>query len=316
MQKSRIRAHIRNNTFYNDHNDAHESLLRSGWSFVKSLYNRSARKPQNLAEWVHSQPVVHATHTPVITWIGHATFLIQMNGINIITDPIFGGASFLFPRMLPPGITVEKLPNIDYILLSHNHPDHFDAHSLRLLIEKNPGAKILVPLGDKRWFDKRGYTQAQEFDWWQNITANNITFTFCPAHHWSRRGILDTNKSLWGSWMISGSVHVYFAGDTAYGRHFNQIQEEFGVIHAALMPIGPCEPDDHMRRTHVDAAQAGQAFLELEATHFIPMHWGTFAFGKDSFLDPVNRIKRWWELHVAHEHKKLHILPVGKRLEL
>jgi len=239
-----------------------------------------------------------------------------MNGLNILTDPIFGAASFLFPRMLPPGIVIEKLPNIDYILISHNHPDHFDATSLQALMARNPGVKILVPMGDKYWFEKRGYKQAQEFDWWQTITCGSVTFTFCPAHHWSRRGIFDTNKSLWGSWMISGSQHIYFAGDTAYGKHFMQIQNEFGAIQTALMPIGPCEPDEHMRRTHVDATQAGQAFLELEAHNFIPMHWGTFAFGKDAFIEPIKRIDTWWQSNVADINKKLHVLPAGKRLEL
>ena len=141
-----------------------------------------------------------------------------------------------------------------------------------------------------------------------------VRFTFLPAMHWSARGLFDRNKSLWGSWMIEyGQTKIYFAGDSAYSDHFATIADHFPDISLALMPIAPCEPTPWMRKSHLDAHQAVQAFTELQARHFIPMHWGTFAFGHDHFIGPVDRLNAAWSEQEKNVIEcTLHIPPVGK----
>ncbi len=294
---------------------------------------------------------------PVITWIGHATFLIQVNGLNILTDPIFGNASAFFPRVLPPGIALAQLPAIDIVLLSHNHRDHCDLPSLRAVQKAYPNLQILAAHGDKAWLQRRGLCNVQEFEWWQDYTHGGVAFTFLPAHHWSAQGIWDRNRSLWGSWMISAPAHpavpaeasgegwelvegrangstgsrlrqgsdgqaprtdiasIYFAGDTAYSPHFAHIAYHFPNITTALLPIAPEFPHPSMRKSHIDSAQAVQAFLDLKAQTFIPMHWGTFPFGTDTFLGPIERLRAAWATHGAPEHNLI-IPKVGQRIAL
>ena len=179
---------------------------------------------------------------------------------------------------------------------------------------------LLVPLGDKQWLEKKGFSRVIEHIWWDVYVhpaqnQSEITFTFLPANHWSAQGIFDRNKSLWGSWMITapsphavngqaGPQMIYFAGDTAFGEHFKHIAMEFPTIHIALMPIAPGEPDPWMRKSHMDASQAVQAFIDLQAHHFIPMHWATFQFGLDTFKGPLERLQSAWNMHQLHEKAK------------
>jgi len=318
---------IKNNRFYNHADDYPESLLfQTIPTFLSSLRGRKKRLPENKQDWISQDLPIDSCHEPVITWIGHATFLIQVAGINIITDPVFGNASAFFPRILPAGVELEKLPSIDVVILSHNHRDHCDLRSLLPLQKLHPNMTLLVPQGDKKWLEKKGFSRVFEHNWWDAYThlaedKPEITFTFLPANHWSAHGIFDRNKSLWGSWMISvtgdHNKNIYFAGDTAYGDHFKHIATEFPAIHTALMPIAPGEPDPWMRKSHMDASQAVQAFIDLQAHHFIPMHWGTFQFGLDTFHGPLDRLTYAWNAHQLHENaKKLTVAKVGQRLVL
>ncbi len=313
----------RSNRYYSELSPEPESLLFGTIpSFLRSLFSKARGQGVSVSDWCMPAVLQKTSQDPVITWIGHSTFLIQIGGINILTDPIFGNASCLYRRMLPPGIPLDGLPAIDYVLLSHNHRDHMDSTALHA-IKKQHNAQILVPAGDKRWFDRRSFNGVSEYMWWQSykvaitsMYAPSIKFTFLPAAHWSQRGIFDKNKSLWGSWMIEwGSQTIYFAGDTAYAQHFSFIKDEFPKIDIALMPIGPCEPRDWMARTHTSPQEAGQAFLDLQATHFIPMHWATFAFGFDSFEMPLSLLKTWWQENSAMlADKYLHVPKVGQSL--
>ena len=291
-------------------------------SFVRSFFTRKKYDADAVKEWLHYGAPIPVSDVPRITWLGHATFLIQIGGINILTDPIFGGLSFLFPRILPSTVALDNLPRIDVILISHNHRDHMDRDSLLALKKNNKDMQILVPWGDKAWFDARNFTQVTEYMWWQEHTVRSqvmrnsvVNFTFLPAWHWSQRGLFDKNKSLWGSWMIECNGHqIYFAGDTAYSPHFAAIARKFTAIDVALMPIGPCEPRPWMRRSHVDAHEACQAFIDLGAQHFIPMHWGTFAFGEDHFGLPIERLKDAWSIRSELDSKQLHMPKVGQEL--
>lgn len=286
-------------------------------SLIFSLLRQWHRKSFNSALWQQEESIIARSTKPLITWIGHATFLIQCAGKNILTDPVFFDISRLFRRLLPPGIMLDALPPIDYVLISHNHWDHVDLYSLQQLQKRNKDLQILVPIGDKAWFTRQGFAQVTEHTWWQQSVHSDITFTFLPALHWSGRGLFDTNKSLWGSWMMGAAdATLYFGGDTAFGNHFEQIAREFPNIDCALLPIGPCEPHAWMQRMHMNSKQAVKAFAVLNARHFIPMHWGTFPFGYDQFDEPIQQLLQAWKLQESSSEKQLQVLKIGQRAEL
>lgn len=227
--------------------------------------------------------------------IGHATFLIRVGGFTIITDPIFGHATFLFKRAVEPGITINKLPAIDYVLISHNHRDHLDEASIKQIALRNPHVIFLVPQGVRTWFLRLNIERVHEYVWWDMYKIPGFTCTFLPAYHWSGRWLTDRNRSLWGSWMIeAGGRTLYFAGDTAYWKHFLCIGHYFPAIDIALLPIGPCKPHKYMQTSHLNAASAIQAFIELRARCFIAMHWGVFHFGIDDIFTPIEYLERAW----------------------
>ena len=311
--------HCKNGRFYNNEQEKRHSFFMPSFTMLVECYWNSLQKKNiNTDTWVKRSLPIESSEELSLTWIGHSTFLIQVKGITILTDPVFGHLP-LFRRQLPAGMSPDQMPPIDYILISHNHRDHLDAASLNHF-KNYEHTHFLVPKGDKAWFIKRGFKNVSEFTWWEQelITRHgfSLSFTFLPALHWSQRGIFDFNKSLWGSWMIKvDDLHVYFAGDTAYSDHFANIAKEFKDISLALMPIGPCEPRQWMSYAHVSAEEAGQAFIDLNARHFIPMHWGTFSFGTDPHQGPVERITAWWHKQELLTNKKLTILKVGERIQ-
>ena len=288
---------FKNNRFANYPGERDEAILsRSLYMFIRAIWRRLSYKNQ-LHTWVENNPIIPRADKKrcIVTWIGHATFLLNVGGVTILTDPVFGNVSTFFKRLVPPGITLEQLPEIDAVVISHNHYDHMDENSLIALKARNPNMQVLVPYGDKQWFVRRGFANVSEYSWWEShdITAllphaadqATARCTFLPAYHWSQRGVFDRNHTLWGSWMIESEAGtVYFAGDTAYGPHFGNIAHHFPNIDVALMPIAPTEPREWMRSSHILPEEAVEAFLELGASHFVPMHWGTFWFGLE---DPI-----------------------------
>lgn len=243
---------------------------------------------------------------------------MEVVGLTIITDPIIESPSFLYKRILPFGSSFDALPKIDVVLLSHNHRDHMDAATLVALFKRDDPL-FLVPNGDKAWFLKRSIFKVEECTWWEQVILPTVSFTFVPAYHWSQRGLFDHNRSLWGGWVIqAGKETIYFAGDTAYQQqYFTAIGEVFPFIDVVLMPIGPCEPAALMYKSHVNAEQAAQAFLDCKGRYFIPMHWGTFYFGVDLFADPIDRIYAWWHKNLTKvPQNSLYVLKVGKLFHL
>ena len=231
-----------------------------------------------------------------ITWIGHSTFLIQMNGCNIITDPVWAGRMGIEKRLAPPGLEPKQLPPIDIVVISHNHYDHLHFRSLRQL----PGNPLyLIPEGLYPLFARRGLRQAEEMSWWQQKEYNNISVTFLPAQHWSRRGIWDINASHWGGFLFapassSSSPSVYFAGDSGYFSGFREIGGKFQIDYA-LLPIGAYEPEWFMSMQHMTPEEAVQAFADLKARHFIPMHYGSFRLADDTPREALDRLLAEWE---------------------
>lgn len=280
------------------------------------LVNREIKK-EVLKTFVQQPSFPQYSYDPKITWLGHSTFLIQVGGKNILTDPIFGSLSFVFRRIIPAVVQVKDLPKIDYIVISHNHFDHMDSKSLQDIKKRFADVKVLVPMGDKAWFDKHHFKHASEHMWWDEVVdpiVKDLKFTFLPANHWSQRTLLDKNKSLWGSWMIQlGDYKIYFAGDTSWGPHFEAIGKEFDSIDIACLPIAPGEPKSWMKETHIDAQEAVKAFIKLKAKKLLPMHWGTFHLGFDDFYAPIKLLQQTWqELKQELKGKELKIMKFGE----
>ena len=230
-------------------------------------------------------------------WIGHATYLINNGDINILTDPIFSKRAspigFAGPkRMIPPAMTLEDLPLIDVVVVSHNHYDHFDIYSLKRLHKLNPETVFLVPMGDKKRLKNRGLTHVHELRWWESMQIGQTTIHFTPVQHWSKRGLFDRNKSLWGGWYFeSNKLKLYHAGDTGYSNDFKTTYERLGAPDYSFIPIGAYDPRWFMKDSHVNPEEAVQIALDLKTSHSFGMHWGTFTLTDEPVTEPPKRLK-------------------------
>lgn len=247
-------------------------------------------------EWVEISdsppPPARVTEGVRVTMINHASVLIQLGGVNIVTDPVWsdsvGPTSWLGPRRHKrPGIAFKDLPPIDAVVISHNHYDHLDMPSIALLASRDR-PKIYAGLGTKALFEEHDIPNAYDLDWWQSVQVKSATITFAPAQHWSTRGLGDRNANLWGSFFIaSGGQSVYFAGDTGDGPHFQQVRERLGPATIALLPIGAYLPRWFMRPQHIDPAEALAAHHTLGAQHSVAIHWGTFDQADEGIHQPA-----------------------------
>lgn len=246
-----------------------------------------------------------------VTWIGHATFLLQAGGLNILTDPVWAKRMGTAKRLAPPGIYLSELPEIDMVLISHNHYDHLDFPTLKRL----PGSPlILIPHGSASSFQRRGFRQVQEFVWRQSLTVRDAELTFLPAQHWSRRSLWDTNKSHWGGWLIRSAFDnksLYFVGDSGYFRGFKDLSRR--GLEAILAPIGCYEPEWFMHIQHMTPEEAVQAYLDSKANLFIPMHYEAFALGDDTPQEALDRLKQEWSKRRLPE-EKLKCLELGETI--
>ncbi len=236
---------------------------------------------------------------PSVTWIGHATTLVQSGGLNVLTDPVFSEraspVTFLGPRRAqPPGIALADLPPIDVVVVSHNHYDHLDRRSVALLEDRAPGRTLfLVPLGLKAWMQQLGVRNVVELDWWQSHRHAGVEFTLVPVQHWSARSLGDRNRTLWGGWAVRApDLHWYFSGDAGYSRYFRDTGERLGGFDLALLAIGAYEPRWFMREQHMDPAEAVQAHADLRARRSIGIHWGTFELTDEPLDQPPRDLAR------------------------
>jgi L-ascorbate metabolism protein UlaG (beta-lactamase superfamily) len=238
-----------------------------------------------------------------ITWVGHATFVVRLGGLTILTDPVWSRKiPGVAPRLTPAGVAWEELPPIDAVVISHNHYDHLDAPTIRRLPRDTP---ILVPAKLADWFRRRSFTAVTELDWWESHQVGEVRFDFVPSHHWSRRSLTDTCRTLWGGWVLTGpdGARVYFAGDTGYGHWFGEIGARYPGIDLALMPIGAYEPRWFMQSMHVNPDEAVRACEDLDATRMATMHWGTFILSAEPVAQPLERTaKAWAETGRPREH--------------
>ncbi len=227
-----------------------------------------------------------------VTFVNHVTFLLQLPGLNILTDPHWSKRcsplSWFGPqRVRKPGIEIDALPEIDLILISHNHYDHLDQNTLKT-INKKFAPKIFVPKGDSRVLDPKQFNLI-ELDWWNEQTINPITkINFTPMQHWSNRGLFDLYASLWGSYVIEhNGKRIFFGGDGGYCQHFSAIQQKFGAMDLSFIGIGAYEPRWFMKDMHTNPEEAVQAHLDLQSKISIGMHFGTFQLSAEGFEQPL-----------------------------
>ena len=230
-------------------------------------------------------------------WIGHSTFLIKKNNLVILTDPVFSERASPFKRLgpkrlIPPAISLNELPKIDVVTISHNHYDHLDIRSLKKLSKLNPNLIFLIPKGDIDIFNKKNIDNVKEFVWWEEISIDDFIFTFTPVQHWSARGLFDRNESLWGGWFIKSTDYsLYHAGDTGYSNDFIETQKRLGSPKYAFLPIGAYDPEWFMAASHVNPEDSIRIMKDLGAEFSFGMHWGTFTLTAEDTLEPPQRLK-------------------------
>jgi L-ascorbate metabolism protein UlaG (beta-lactamase superfamily) len=247
--------------------------------------------------------------TIAATFIGHATFLLQIGGFHLLTDPVYSERVGPFNRGGPrrvraPAVPFEQLPHIDCVLLSHNHYDHADVATLLRLRQKSDPL-IVTGLGNLRWLRKRGLARAIELDWWQEQRVlGGLEVVFTPAQHFSSRHVFDRDRTLWGGFVVrAGAQKIYFAGDSGYGDHFREIGRRAQPIDLALLPIGAYEPRWFMKHAHVDPEEAVRVHLELKPRQSIGMHFGTFQLTDEGIDEPPRALRQALRHHGVPSEK-------------
>ena len=258
------------------------------------------------------------------TWIGHATFLLQVGGVNLLTDPVFSDRASPVPwagprRFLPPGLPLDELPPIDAVLLSHGHYDHLDAPSVRALHERFGDAlRWFTPLGYREWFQGLGVENLVELDWGGHADlpgpAGHLRLHCLPAQHWTSRTPWDRFERLWASWAVHSpdAFRLYFGGDSGWFPGYPQIGERVGPFDLLLLPVGAYAPRWFMRPSHMNPEEAVRAYRELGGQGTLAaMHWGTFRLTDEAPLQPPARTRAAWE-HAALPLERLWVPAVGQ----
>lgn len=266
-------------------------------ALLKWLTNRQRGPWKYHHEEADVKPQETVTQTR-ITFINHTTFLIQTQGVNILTDPVYSERvspfSFAGPkRMRPPGVKFEDLPKIDLVLLSHNHYDHLDVATVTRL-KQSFDPVFVVPLGVAKYLQQKDITRIEELDWWKNVSTVSLNITSIPAQHFSGRGFFDRDKTLWCGYTIgTKDTTICFLGDTGYNEQiFTTIPKRIGDIDLAIVPIGAYKPLWFMSPVHCSPEEAVQIHLDLKARMSIASHFGTFPLGDDGEEDPVLDLAR------------------------
>lgn len=296
-----------NNQFYNDVGRKQPNLI----DLLKWKFTGFSRFINKKRDKFRLQPIFSSflnNKENMIVWLGHASFYIQIDGLKIITDPVLYSLPF-FKRFVDIPFNIDEMKNIDYILISHGHRDHFDHKSIKKILE-NSTPKILAPLGFKKLLHY--YQNVEEAGWFQKFNIDKLEISLLPALHWHSRYILDYNKTLWGSFIIKhNKVNIYFAGDSAYGEHYKDIGKLYDVDYA-LMPIGAYKPDFIMKHSHMSPFESIVAANDLNAKQFIPMHYGTYDLSDETISEPLN------DLNIAKSsfNGNIKILKIGELLKV
>ena len=311
-------------TFFNPYAEKEDvgfsKIMKWFWNREKPEISDSLRE----VTVPHSAPDYNALLHPIdsvlqVTWIGHSTFLVQLNGLNMLTDPIFSDrcspVQWAGPkRITPPAIPYDSLPPIDIVLISHNHYDHLDRETVERI---GNAARWFVPLKVKPWFSDEGITTAMEMDWWDATTVGPLRIICTPAQHFSGRTPTGRNESLWSSWTVIGPHHrFWFAGDTGYNTvQFKEIGKKYGPFDLGFIPIGAYDPPWIMKNHHVNPEEAVLIHKDIRSRFSIDMHWGTFILTDEPIGEPPERLKV--AVHQANLPDRPFItIPQGKTLSL
>ena len=257
-----------------------------------------------------------------VTFIGHSSFLLQVNGRKLLVDPVFSKRLIVLRRQRRPGAMVEQLPAIDLVLLTHAHMDHLDLASLRRVIRatrrltgRTP--EVVVPHGVEDLVERLGFSQVHGLSWWGQIEVQGLTITMTPCKHWGARMFRDTHRGYGGYVVEGGGQSIYHSGDTAYFNGFREIGERLKP-EVALLPIGAYFPDSY-RSVHTSPEEAVRAFVELDAQRMVPMHYGTFRLGREPMEEPVQRLQAEAarlgikeQIKILEEGETLHLSPVAR----
>lgn len=279
------------------------------------------RKKAKWPKWVKN---THTCQLPsklkgkeiAVTFINHASFLIQTGGLNIIIDPIYSKrispSSFFGPkRVRLPGIPLTALPHIDLVLITHNHYDHLDIDTLKHF-KKSHNPLFISGLGNKKFLNSHGFKNIIELDWWEKHVHKDAEIIFVPAQHFSARSAFDRNKTLWGGFVIQiKNKKIYHMGDSGYGPHFKDINQKIGSLDLSLIPIGCYKPRWFMKMMHINPEEAVQAHIELDSKLSIPMHYGTFPLSDEPFNQPLTNLR---ESLKKHRIAKFKVLEFGETL--
>jgi len=278
------------------------------WRFVERRVHQLAPNPAR-DSLPRRQPVIVRPRAQSgyrsVTWVGHATLLLQLGSLNVLTDPVWSKRASPFQwmgprRLMSPGLDFDALPAIDVVLLSHNHYDHLDATTVRRIARRFPEAPWLCPIGLGRVLQSLGVSKSIERDWWERVETPRFSAACAPAQHFSSRGLGDRNDTLWCSWAIDvDGVRVFFAGDTALHPEFGVIAEKLGPFDLVLLPIGAYEPRWFMRSVHMNPEDAVEAYRALSGSTAstppcLAIHWGTFRLTDEPVEEPPMRFARRW----------------------
>lgn len=294
-----------------DGSGPHELSAVFRWAVVDRLLGRRRKSPGSAeVPWRKTDPALVAqpprSGEPArLTWLGHASWLVQLDGASILIDPIFGRRiSYVIPRVVPAPLQPEDLPRIDATLVTHGHYDHYDRPSVvragaPVFLGKGLGSDLRLP--------------RTELSWWESApVTDGVRVTFVPSQHWHRRTLFDTNHALWGGFVVEGkTARLYHSGDTAYFEGFAEIGRRFPGIDAAMLPIGAYDPEWFMSKQHMNPEQAAQAFADLGARNFFAMHWGTFKLTDEPLLEPPARLRAEWARRGLPQDA-LHVVAVGE----
>jgi len=283
--------------FYNNYIDHKMTTFKQFWKWRKE-----SKKPEPMSfPLAKNDPTFLQENRSqkTLTWIGHASFLIQIDGINILTDPhltkraspvVFAGPS----RTTPPGLDINDLPEIDVIVISHNHYDHLDYQTILNITRKQITNQplILVPLKLKKLVESFGARNVKELGWWDTTNFKNLNIHAVPVQHWSNRSF-NTNKTLWCGWVFENkNFKCIFVGDTGYSKDFATIQQRFGHMDLSLIPIGAYAPRWFMKYHHCNVDEAIQIHKDLKSKKSIAMHWGTFQLTDEPMDEPIKLLKK------------------------